>query len=72
MLCLLNTYHSFLCRDNLKILLEDLNSQKRILKDNGIDVDNKHYQVQFVGSLLILKLLSFRIETTVSVYGLKD
>ncbi|XP_027044169.1 uncharacterized protein LOC113672090, partial [Pocillopora damicornis] len=35
-------------RDNLKILLEDLNNQKKILKDNGIDVDDKLYQVQFV------------------------
>ncbi|CAH3155522.1 unnamed protein product, partial [Pocillopora meandrina] len=34
--------------DNLKILLEDLNNQKKILKDNGIDVDDKLYQVQFV------------------------
>ena len=52
--CLLNTYHSFLWRDNLKILLEDINNQKKILKDNGIDVDDKHYQVQFVGRCLFL------------------
>ena len=37
---LLNTYQSFLWRDNLKILLEDLNNQKKILKDNGIGVDD--------------------------------
>ena len=52
--CLLNTYQSFLWWDNLKILLEDLNNQKKILKDNGIDVDNKLYQVQFVGRCLFL------------------
>ena len=48
LLCLLNIYYSFLCRDNLKILLKDLNNQK-ILKDNGIVVDDKHYQIEFVG-----------------------
>jgi len=45
----LNTCNSFLCRDNLKILREDLNNQKKILKDNRIVGDDKHYQVQFVG-----------------------
>ena len=39
----------FFCRDNLKILLKDLNNQKKILKDNGIVVDDKHYQIEFVG-----------------------
>ena len=52
--CLLNTYHSFLWRENPKLLLEDLNNQKKILKDNGIDLDDKHYQVQFVGRFLFL------------------
>ena len=42
MVCLLNTYHSFLWRENPKILLEDLNNQKKILEDNGIDVDDKN------------------------------
>ena len=49
LLCLLEYYIFFFCRDNLKILLEDLNNQKKILKENGIAVDDKHYQVQFVG-----------------------
>ena len=70
--CLLNTYHSFLWRENPKILLEDLNNQKKILKDNGIDVDDKNVPSTNCWWVFILKLLLFRVETTVMVYGLKD
>ena len=70
--CLLNTYHSFLWRENPKILLENLNNQKKILKDNGIDVDDKNVPSTNCWWVFILKLLLFRVETTVMVYCLKD
>lgn len=35
-------------RENLKILLKDLNEQKRIIKEQGIIVDGIKYNVDFV------------------------
>ena len=45
----MNKYHYFSWRENLKILLKDINDQKKLLKENGIVIDGKHYHVQFVG-----------------------
>ena len=39
----------FVERDNLKILLEDINHQKKILKEQGITIDGTHYSVEFLG-----------------------
>ena len=39
----------FVDRDNLKILLEDINHQKKILKEQGITIDGRHYSVEFLG-----------------------
>lgn len=38
-------------RENLKILLEDVNNQKKQLKEEGISVDGKHFSVEFVGKI---------------------
>ena len=38
----------FSWRENLKILLKDINHQKKLLKVYGIVIDGKHYHVQFV------------------------
>lgn len=35
-------------RDNLKILFEDINHQKKILKEKGMTVDGRHYTVEFL------------------------
>ncbi|CAH3163324.1 unnamed protein product, partial [Pocillopora meandrina] len=35
-------------RDNLKIHLEDINHQKKILKEKGMIVDGRHYTVEFL------------------------
>ena len=37
------------CRENLKILLAEVNQQKKALKEKGICVDGKHHSVEFVG-----------------------
>lgn len=39
----------FTIRENLKILLKDVNDQKKRLKQEGISVDGKHFSVEFVG-----------------------
>ena len=39
----------FVDRDNLEILLEDINHQKKILKEQGITIDGRHYSVEFLG-----------------------
>lgn len=39
----------FVDRDNLKILLEDINHQKKTLKEQGITIDGRHYSVEFLG-----------------------
>ena len=43
----------FTFRENLKILLEDVNAQKKRLKEEGILVDGKHFSVEFVGKIHI-------------------
>lgn len=42
----------FSCRENLKILLKDINEQKKCIKENGITVDGTHHGVQFVGKVI--------------------
>lgn len=42
----------FSCRENLKILLKDVNEQKKCIKENGIIVDGTHHGVQFVGKVI--------------------
>lgn len=42
----------FSCRENLKILLKDVNEQKKCIKENGIIVDRTHHGVQFVGKVI--------------------
>ena len=46
-------------RENLKILLRDVNDQKKVLKEEGITVDGTHYGVEFVGKIQYL----FRVQT---------
>lgn len=58
---LMNKYHYFSWRENLKILLKDINHQKKLLKENGIVIDGKHYHVQFVGKSLFLSFLSIPV-----------
>ena len=41
-----------LFRENLKVLLNDVNEQKKVLKETGIFVDGKHHNVEFVGMFL--------------------
>ena len=39
----------FVYRDNLKILLNDVNHQKKILKEEGIIIDGIELNVEFLG-----------------------
>ena len=41
----------FTLRENLTILLEDVNDQKKRLKEEGVLVDGKHFSVEFVGKI---------------------
>ena len=45
-------------RENLKVLLKDVNQQKKVLKEEGIHVDGKHYDVEFIGKICYLTTLS--------------
>ncbi|XP_068738440.1 uncharacterized protein [Montipora capricornis] len=38
-------------RDNLKLLIKDINSQKKILKERGLTVDGRHYSLHFTVTL---------------------
>lgn len=38
-------------RENLKVLLKDVNQQKKALKEKGIHVDGKHHDVEFIVTL---------------------
>ena len=40
----------FVDKDNLKMLINDVNHQTKLLKENGIVVDGRHYNVQFPGT----------------------
>lgn len=38
-------------REHLKVLVKDVNQQKKVLKEKGIHVDGKHYDVEFIGKI---------------------
>jgi len=38
-----------LVRKSLKVLLSDINRQKRKLKEEGITIDGKFYNIEFLG-----------------------
>ena len=42
-------YHIKPSRENLEILVKDINAQKRILKEEGLTVDGTHYSLRFTG-----------------------
>ena len=37
------------CRENIKLLIKDINSQKKIFKERGLTVDGRHYSLHFTG-----------------------
>lgn len=48
----INKFCSFFsCRENLKIILKDVNEQKKLIKQNGIFVDGTQHCVEFVGKV---------------------
>ena len=51
-------FHHFLTRENLKLLVQNINRQKMMLKEGGITVDGKHYDVQFTGICMLLLAVS--------------
>ena len=58
----------FFCRENLKILLKDVNEQKRCLKENGIVVDGTHHEVQFVGKVINCCKIFYSTSTCINDY----
>jgi len=44
-------------RDNLKILLKDVNNQKKVLKEEGIFIDGRHCTVEFLDYKMLMLLL---------------
>ena len=44
-------------RENLKVLLKDVNQQKKALKEKGIHVVGKHHDVEFIGKVCYLMTL---------------
>ena len=37
-------------RENIEVLIKDLNQQKSCIKKNGIVVDGRHFKVKFTGN----------------------